>query len=758
MKIRQLILLVISIIASTPKMSAGVESDTLPSQTLDEVIVTTTGAKRNLKAAEMGRHVIGNEAITKLPVLFGEPDVIKTLQTLPGVSQGVEGFSGLYVHGGDNDQNLFSYNGIPLYHVAHLGGIFSAFNVTTINKIDFFKSAFPARFGGRISSITDIRMNTPDFEKYRGKFTIGLLAFNGYITGPIVKDKLAFSGAVRRSWIDIIGLPTLGILNAIQKKNGKKTIAGYNFMDFNARVDWRVGNGRIYAIGYYGHDYLKIGQREFEARKNSYSMNPGGSMTSDNEGNDKFFDENTNRLSWGNWGLSLNADFQIGDGTINAIAYYTKYSSKYQQTNEHQTNLADQDTYGKTYNSTYNSIGDFGINAQYMRQWRETWLLKIGAGYVSHTYHPEGIINEFTDSDKHWNDNNGNPSVKSNEVFAYIDNLFNFGDIASLDVGLRFVDHFLSESSFPRIEPRASFRINVSEDYSVKASYARINQFVQQVSANYISLPTDLWQPIGEGKSPLSSDQYSLGLYGNLPWWELYFSIEGWYKDMRNLVEYREGISSLNPNLPWDAKTVSGKGWAYGADLSMTKEVGKVTGSVSYGLMWNWRKFAELNGGVKFPAKFDNRNKINITANYRLNEKIEFNASWTYMTGNRMTLSLYNYDIPGADFHGSPSTTDNGKFDGNTFEQLTGLGYISGRNNVRLPAYHRLDLGMSLYKKLNNGRKTIWNFSLYNAYCHLNTLTIVKQNIYNWNEPPKRKFRKFGLIPIVPSVSWTYEF
>lgn len=722
----------------TELQSLATEIDSLPSPgyDLDEVIVRATGAERNLNAAEMGRHVISSEAISKLPVLFGEPDVIKTLQTLPGVSQGVEGFSGLYVHGGNNDQNLFSYNGIPLYHVAHLGGIFSSFNVSTISRIDFFKSAFPARFGGRISSITDITMNTPDFDTYKGKFTVGLLAFNGYITGPILKDRLAFSAGIRRSWIDIVGLPALSIFNSIQKKDGKKTMAAYNFMDFNARIDWRLDDGKIYAIGYYGHDYLKMGQKEF--------------------GN--YFDENRNTLSWGNWGISLNADFTAGDGNINATAYYTKYTSRYGQTNEHQTDLEDPETYSRTFNSTYNSIADVGINARYARQWGETWLVKAGAGYVYHNYHPEGIINEFADDDRNWNDNNGNPSVKSNEIFAYVDNLFNFGERASLDVGLRFVDHFISGTSFPRIEPRISLRLNLTHDYSLKASYARINQFVQQVSSNYITLPTDLWQPIGNGKRPLSSDQYSLGLYGNLPWYDLYFSLEGWYKRMENLVEYHPGISTLNPNLPWEDKTVTGQGWAYGADLTVTKEIGKVTGTVSYGLMWNWRKFAELNDGKRFPAKFDNRNKINITANYRLNEKIEFNASWTYMTGNRLTLSLYNYDIPGADFHDSPSSTDDGKHDGLYFEQLTGLGYISGRNNVRLPAYHRLDVGMSLYKTLRNGRRTIWNFSLYNAYCHLNTITIVKQNIYNGDEPPKREFRKLGLIPVIPSVSWTYEF
>lgn len=736
---------------------AQAPADTLATQkTLDEVIVSATGARRNLKAAEMGRHVLGKAAIMKLPVLFGEPDVVKALQTLPGVSQGVEGFTGLYVHGGDNDQNLFLYNGLPLYHVSHLGGIFSSFNVTTIRNVDFFKAAFPARYGGRISSITSINMAEPDFERFDGQFTVGLLAANGYVTGPIVKDKLAFSAAVRRSWIDIVGLPALAVVNAVQKKNGKKTIAGYNFTDFNARLDWRVGGGKIYAIGYYGQDYLKIGDRQFEATADSYISGPDGKpvpVTPDGS-QTSFFDESTNRLSWGNWGASVNADYRLGRGMVNAVVYYSHYSSHYRQKSEHQTDMADAATYGYTLNTTRNSIADIGVNAQYMQQFAQLYLLKAGAGYVHHNYHPEGLVNEYADAANRWSDNNGNPSVKAEEAFAYVDNLFNFGERASLDVGLRFVDYMIQGSAFPRLEPRASVRVNLTDDYSVKASYARINQFVQQVSSNYINLPTDLWQPVGAGKKPLGSDQYSLGVYGNLPH-DMYFSVEGWYKRMRNLVEYREGISSLNPGLTWNEKTTTGRGWAYGVDLSVTREIGRVTGTVSYGLMWNWRKFAELNGGLKFPAKFDNRHKININATYRLNDRIEFNAGWTYMTGNRLTLSLYNYDEPGNMFPDAPSTGIAGS--GFDWEQASGLDYYSGRNNVRFPAYHRLDLGMSLYKRLRNGRRTIWNFGLYNAYCRMNAMTIRKDDFVGLDRE-SRAFQKFSLIPIVPSVSYTYEF
>ena len=215
----------------------------------------------------------------------------------------------------------------------------------------------------------------------------------------------------------------------------------------------------------------------------------------------------------------------------------------------------------------------------------------------------------------------------------------------------------------------------------------------------------------------------------------------------------------LNPNLTWNEKTVSGKGWAYGVDLSITKEVGKLTGSVSYGLMWNWRKFTELNGGNKFPAKFDNRNKININVSYRLNDRIEVNAGWTYMTGNRITMSLYEYESAGAEYGDAPGIVgDKSSREGYTdLQSSPGIGYITDKNNIRLPAYHRLDLGMSLFKNLKNGARTIWNFSLYNAYSHMNAMTIVKGG-YGNSYANHKKFQTLSLLPVIPSFSWTYEF
>lgn len=736
------------------------ESDTIQKvNELNEVVVKGYGAERNLKAPEMGRVTISEKMITNLPVLFGEPDIVKTLQTQPGVSQGIEGFTGLFVRGGDNDQNLFLYQGLPLYHVSHLGGIFSSFNVATVSRVDFYKAAFPSKYGGRISSITDVMMKQPDFEEFHGRFNVGLLSANAYVSGPIVKDKTAFSIGLRRSWLDIVSIPTLAIVNAIEKKKGKKHIAGYNFTDFNARLDHIFSNSMsAYVVGYYGYDNLKIGLREFEGENNSYIVGPDGKpVIDDSKAETRFFDENTNRLSWGNWGVLGSFTYRPNVGALNFSVYYTSYSSKYRQEREFQKDMEDSSTYGYSKNQTRNSINDFGVRANYLAEFSKTYRLQAGIGCIHHNYLPEGLTNDIHESGEDTCDSNGDPHINANEGFAFVDNTLNFRDKVSISAGLRGALYNIQNRTFKSIEPRVSVRVSLTDHYSVKASYARMTQYVQQISSNYINLPTDLWQPITAQFEPLRSDQYSIGFYGTLPN-EMYFSLEGWYKDMKNLLEYREGVSVLNPGLSWEEKLTSGKGWSYGIDLSLTKEMGRLTGTVGYGLMWNWRKFSELNQGNRFPAKFDNRHKININANYKLNNRIEFNAGWTYMTGNRLTLSMYNYDIPGSQFPDAPSVGPPGYGNEND-----GIDYYPERNNVRMPAYHRLDLGMNIYHFYKNGRKGIWNFSLYNAYCRMNPITIQKDNENNVIDHPDksnwhRAFKSLSIIPIIPSVSYTYIF
>ncbi len=742
----------LAITAATTAVADTPADSTENVRTLQEVVVNGEGAERNLKATEMGRHSLNSQMLLNLPVMFGEPDIVKALQTLPGVSQGIEGFTGLYVRGGENDQNLFLYQGLPLYHVSHLGGIFSSFNVATVSGVDFYKAAYPARYGGRISSITDISMSRPNFEKYEGRVSVGLLSMNGYVSGPIVKGKTAFSAALRRSWIDLVSIPALAIMNNKGKGEGKKHMAYYNFTDFNARLDHKFNNrASTFLMGYFGHDDFKIGLREFLGTYAASSIPP----TADPASYD-YFDENTNKLSWGNWGVLGNFNYRLDNGYINAAVYYSSYNSDYRQEREYQSDMSDISSYGFNRSRTKNSISDIGVKGDYVATFSNLYTMHAGLGYINHNFLPEELTNEWNHNEEPGSDNYLSPRLTAHEAYVYLDNNLTFGERIALSAGLRATLFNVQGHSFFSAEPRATLRVSLTQDYSVKLSYARMSQCVQQISNNYISLPTDLWQPITPRFKPITSDQISAGVYGSLPF-SMYFSAELWYKWMDNLLEYKEGSSALKAGISWEDKLTSGKGWSYGLDLSLTKDAGPFTGTIGYGLMWNWRKFAQLNEGEKFPAKFDNRHKFNINVQYKLNRIIEFNAGWVFMTGNRLSLSMYDYELPGDQFPDAP-----GVIPSTSGEQINGLGYLPTRNNIRIPPYHRLDLGMNINRFYKNGRKGIWNVSLYNAYCRMNPITVQKDYPKEYLNLPMNQrhkgFRTLSFIPIIPSVSYTYIF
>lgn len=472
-------------------LDSAMEDSIATTHQLKEVVVNGTGAERNVKAAEMGHHMLDEKMILNLPVMFGEPDIVKTIHTLPGVSQGMEGFTGLYVRGGDNDQNLFLYQGLPLYHVSHLGGVFSSFNAFTVNKLDFYKAAFPARYGGRVASISDISMKQPDFDRYHGRFTLGLLSLNAYVSGPIIKEKTAFSAAVRRSWIDIFSAPTLAIMNAIKKKDGIKHIAGYDFMDFNARIDHKFNPSmQAYIMGYYGHDNFKIGQRKFSAEESKYfpvTILPGEEPGASSHGDS--YQEDTNRLSWGNWGMLGSFIYRPYRGELTASVYYSSYSSTYRQENEYELDSNSSDTHGYKKGRTKNNISDVGLKLNYTADFSRFYTLSAGAEYIFHSYLPEDLSNRFLQEGVYREDINDASRVGAGEGSLYADNIFNFGKWVALSLGVRGSLFTVRDHTYGSIEPRASLRVRINDKFSVKAGYAAMTQYVQQVSTNYINLP-----------------------------------------------------------------------------------------------------------------------------------------------------------------------------------------------------------------------------------------------------------------------------
>lgn len=703
------------------------------------VIVGNYNKQKNLLSPHMGNISMNSEFIRNITALFGEADVLKALQIQPGVSGGVEAFSGMYVRGGENDGNLYMLHGLPLYHVSHIGGLFSSFNVAAIERADFYKAGFPASFGGRISSITDIWLKESDYEKYRGQATIGLLSGNIFLTAPVKQDKLAFSVGLRRSWLDLITTPTLAVINKINEKEGKKKIGRYAFSDLNLKLDYKgSGKKKGYAQFYWGNDYLKLGEDYFSDDKES-----------------SYDEENVTRLKWGNWGISTGLEWYTSDFTLFSLnTYYTHYSSYFKQSQEESSFENGVFTNEYTRKNNTNGIDDLGINLSMEKTFHERYRLKTGLDYTYHDYLPERLSLESNKDNYDSDMLIPGQRIKAHEAAAYVDNDFSISKRWQVSIGFRGVFYHSSGKEHIALEPRLNVRYSLNNSYSIKAGYSRMTQFVQQICNSYISLPTDSWQPISNQWDPLTSDQVSIGLYGNLPA-ELYFSVEGYYKWMDNLLEYKEGVNSFSSNLNWNDKLTSGKGRAYGVDISIYRNRGKLTGSIGYGLLWNRRFFAELNGGRSFPSKYDNRHKLNIACNYKLNSKVELNAGWTYTTGNRVTLALNNYH--GTEGSGFPEDMA----PSGIIQDKWGLDYYSTRNNVRLPAYHRLDIGVNLYRRLAKGRQGVWNISLYNAYSRMNPIAINKkglENINGENGEWNASFQTLGIFPIIPSVSYTYKF
>ena len=718
------------------EQSAPVAKDTVRSFYMQEVVKTAPRIDKP-RNPQMGMTVMDDNAIRNVPTLLGEPDVIKALQLQPGVSAGTEGFAGMFVRGGENDENLFLIDGCSIYHTNHLGGLFSPFNANAVSHLTFYKSAFPARYGGRLSSVTDLSMKSGDYESWHGNFTVGLTSANVSFSGPLVKDQTSLFVALRRSWLELVSVPALAIINALKKKSGEKVIAGYNFTDFNLKLSHRLRRfGTLSLLGYYGHDRLKMGEHRF---------------SNDGEDTDPYFHKNENRLGWGNmltslrWHLPINTLF-----AYNMKTSYTRYQSDFRKTVETVSGREGKNGYENNGSRTENrnAIHDLSVDASLAFIPSDRIIIRLGTQYTHHRYTPEEEIQESTSLPS--GNGNNESRVIANEWNAYLEGDLEVFQWLRFNAGMHGSFFRVEGKQYQVFEPRVSADFRLSPVVSLKAGYARMSQFVQQVSDNYISLPTDYWLPITRNFSPLTSDQFSAGIYVS-PDKKYTFSVEGYYKKMDHLLEYRDDYKDLQVT-SWEDRLTSGSGRAYGADFQAEADFGKLHGFIGYGLMWSDRLFADQNGGKRFPSKYDNRHKVTLSATWKCSERVELNAGWVFMTGNRVTLSLENYSYPdGYPTNIVPSYPHKD-------EEM--LDYYAGKNNVRLPAYHRLDVGINIYRSLRRGRTGIWNVSLYNAYSRMNPIMIEKNNQkQSMNGTPLApRFRQFALFPIIPSVSYTYKF
>lgn len=731
----------------------GLERDTVltielePSASLEEVVITgQSNDKQSVLSTQMGALEINQQTIRSTPVMFGEADIIKTLQLTPGVSAGTEGTAGMYVRGGNVDENLFLIDGNPVYQINHIGGIFSAFNPEAISGMDFFKSGFPSRYGGRLSSVVDVHTKEGNMKEYHGSASIGLISGNLNFEGPIIKDRTSFNIGLRRTWLDVLSAPAVAIANKITKKDGTRLRARYAFHDLNLKVNHIFNDrSRMYLSLYNGNDVLKGGSTDFPDQDSDNNYNYDSDVS----------------LRWGNIMATAGWTYVFNNRLFGKVSgVFTRYHSRLRNT-EHDVvgNEGDED-YSDSFreNETNTGITDFGLRTSFDYLPASAHHIRFGGDYLVHRFHPE--YNRSVAYEK-----NEETSVEIGQEFAndllwgheagvYAEDDWTLSSAVRLNAGLRFSLFNVQGKTYTGLEPRVSLRWLLDDNLSFKASYSRMNQYVHLISNSFISLPTDAWMPVTRKLKPLISDQVSAGFYYNLNK-EYNFSVEGYYKTLDNLLEYRDGHTFTPSFVNWEDKLTAGEGRSYGAEFMVRKETGRTTGWVGYGLSWFDRQFDELNQGARYPARFDNRHKLNIVVMHKISPKVELSAAWSYASGNHVTLSLENYYENGT---GSPTNNDNHYMDASE-----SIDYYEGRNNYQLPAYHRLDLGIKIYRPKKKGRMGIWTVSIYNVYSRMNPFMIYKSDktvpdpgsSYGKNVPV---FKTIGIMPIIPSISYTYKF
>jgi len=702
--------------------------------------VTITGGRKELgvQGSQMGAIEIPVGQIKSIPTLFGETDVLKALQLLPGVKAGTEGSAGIYVRGGGPDENLLLLDGIPVYNVNHLFGFVSVFNTDAIKNVTLYKGNFPARFGGRLSSVIDIRMNDGNDKEYHGNVSIGLISTKINLEGPLIKEKTSFNISLRRSYADILLQP---ILYLTSKNEENTMMGGYYFYDFNAKISHKISDkDRLFLSFYSGDDAI------YANMKDNYTNF------------DKSVQKDQMKMNW-DWGNIISAlrwNHVISSKLfMNTTASYTRYRFKLGLQNI--SNVKTTNPYSEKTEDIFMSyrsgIEDYSVRADFDYTPGSNHDIKFGGNFTYHTFRPGVTAQKYTSSDditSKIDTTIGDKNVFSNETMLYAEDNISIGTFIKANVGLHYSTFKVQDQFYNSLEPRLSMRFLISDKFSFKTGFATMSQYIHLLSNSSLSLPTDLWVPVTKRITPMKSKQVSAGFYYNLMN-TLDLSVESYYKSMDNLIEYKDGASFLGSSTGWEDKVYMGRGWAYGLEFLAQKSFGNTTGWLGYTWSKTERLFdrpgQEINDGEAFPAKYDRRHDMSLTLTHKFSEKIDLSGSWIYSTGQCGTLALNTYDGPGIEqstYYGSES-----------------LSYISSRNNFRFDAYHRMDLGINFHKKLKHGIRT-WNFSVYNAYNKLNPFFVYPTSTDYKDADGNNKLRKaltqVSIFPIIPSVSYNYKF
>ncbi len=657
---------------------------------------------------------------------MGEKDVMKSITLLPGVQQGSEGSAGIFVRGGSPDQNLILLDDVPLYNVSHLFGFVSVFTPEAINSIDFYKGGFPARYGGRLSSVVDLRMK--DGNKYKRETSINFGIISSQLTteGPIKKGESSYFFSVRRTLLDLI---FKGVAKVAERNMDEQAIPSYGFYDINGKVNFKLNeSNRLYWSFYSGKDnlsfeysdHMKSTQKE-ETQKTSGSMHWGNVMTAlklNSQLNSKLFLNTTLSGSIFNYGNLFKGSTETIVGSD-----------------------VSKDNFRLEYQSQIRSIGlktDFDVYGN------SNLPFQIGLFASANNYLPgkqQVARNEKTDE-------HTSSEISSLEYGVYLDKKFNLSDQLSLTTGLRNAFYSIrNQKNYFKVEPRLGLTFTPNENTSYMATYAVMTQAIHLLSNGNVGLPTDIWVPSTKLIQPETSDIFSIGVKNAIrP--DLKLSVETYYKRLNHVISFTEGDGILDVDQNWEQKVTSGKGRAWGMETELRYSTSKLESWIGYTLAWNERKFEDINKNRWFPYQYDRRHKLDLGIIMQLGNDWSGSATWTYQSGAPATFS-------GLDYSGFPGNLNN-----ETTDFLSGrtintdrIQYYPSINGVRLPAYHRLDIGFTKEWE-SYGKKKALSLSIYNVYSRQNPYFISTKT----KPDGTTGLKQFSLFPIIPSISYRISF
>ena len=692
---------------------------------LQEIPVFGNSISSGIRSSQTSIIDLPVNKLQNVPSFMGEMDLVKMIQLFPGIQSGNDGFSGLYVRGGGKDQNLILLDDVPIYNVEHLLGFFSVFNPDAINSVKLIKGGFPAQYGGRLSSVIDIKMLEGNNDKMKVLASLGLISSKLALEGPFKNKKTTYSVSFRRTYYDLIAAP----LQSPDKDN-----SNYYFFDLNAKANHQFSDkSRLFISTYWGHDELKSNYNFKEVTK---------SIVDDQINDDDLQLNDEINSGWGNVIASSRWNYIFNNQIFsNTTISYSNYNFNTKQEQEYY--------FDEQWNSVtrkYKSgIMDLMAKIDFDYSPKSKHYVKFGGSYIFHQFYPGIEVMKTSLTNEAERDTTiGGKTINGSEFHLYFQDDFSLTSFLKINAGMHCSMYYSGSKKYYSVEPRLSSRFLVTSRMALKFAYSAMSQYIHLLNTANVSLPTDLWLPVTDVIKPMRAWQVAImSEYEFRPGFNI--STELYYKRNFNLLDYKESQSFFDFSTSWADKLTTGKTNGYGMEILAQRTVGNWTGWLGYTYSKNTSNFPELNNGEPFPSNNDRRHDVSMFLSHRFNEKIDANATWVFASGKPVTLSDEKYYAPQIPTS-VVTSTDHSE-------------YYLNKNGYNMPNYHRLDIGVNFYKKKDWGKR-IWSFGIMNVYGRQNPIFLYYSDnkIENGNEV-QRSLKQFSLFPFpFPYIRYTIQF